>query len=125
MTNEASEDDNTFCCHHPGCLAERKGSRKPLGWTHIGYFICCPEHGPELEDADVVIQDAWGDGPIVGFDGVSEKGTAFLAAYDDLPEEEEGCILSGSIFPDELPKFRRMAAYAGVRLLDWTRAGRD
>ena len=115
----STEDDNEFCCNWPGCFAPRKGRRKPRGWAHVGYTMCCPQHAAALEAADFKIEDGWAC-------ALSERGEAFLAAYyDDIPEDEENDLFgsTGSMPSEELGHFRRMAAAAGVKLLDWTRPG--
>ena len=72
--------------------------------------------------ADVIIGTGWGPGrPILWCFAVTEKGLAFLTAYDaetsgPLPDPD-GVIEWGNLFPEQLDHFKRMAAAAGVKLL--------
>jgi|GraSoiStandDraft_57_1057295.scaffolds.fasta_scaffold273191_3 hypothetical protein len=86
------------------------------------------------DGADVEIADGWaGRGDegfaIIGYEALTERGEAFLTAFCAETCEAMGyppfdpdkfTIESGSMFPKELPLFRRMAAAAGVRLADHT-----
>jgi hypothetical protein len=86
-----------------------------------------------MTDADVEISNGWTAMPngrgfaIIGYEALTEKGETFLTAYcaetceDGSFDPDKYTIGSGSMAPDELPLFRRMAAAAGVRLADHTR----
>src|SRR5215510_1354069 len=120
------DDDNEFCCNWPGCFAACKGKRKPRGWAHVGYTMCCPEHADALMAADMKIEDGWCCGPgysapNIGYEVLSEKGQCFIGAFENIPDDE--VCDSGTLPPDCLPQLRRMAAAAGVKLLDWTKPG--
>jgi len=130
------EEDDEFPCNWPGCFASRKGRRKPRGWAHCGYTMCCPEHAAALMATDVKIEDGWSCGPshsmaTIGVEALSEKGETFLTAYftddgtddDDAVSDAGGVVASGSLLPEECGRFKRMAAAAGVKLLDWTKPG--
>jgi hypothetical protein len=78
--------------------------------------------------ADLKIEDGWFCGPshsqaTIGYEALSEKGAAFLAAFHDQPDDEGAIGDSGSMLPGEVENFKRLAASAGVRLLDWTKPG--
>jgi hypothetical protein len=63
---------------------------------------------------------------IIGYEALTEKGETFLTAYcaetcgDDSFDPDEVTVASGSMAPEELRHFRRMAAAAGVKLADHT-----
>ena len=89
------------------------------------------DHHFNSHGADVSIQKGSSTGPnhshaIIGVLAESEKGEAFLTAYfketafADEPDDDD-VIGSGSLLPDELDQFKRMAAAAGVKLDDQTR----
>jgi hypothetical protein len=97
----------------------------------------CPRHGDMYDDlacnksvdGGVTIENGWSTGPnhscaVIGYMAKSEKGEAFLTAYsrDGLKQddEEDYVIGSGSLLPEELDRFKRMAAAAGVKLIDKT-----
>jgi len=127
MSNQ--EDDNTFPCHWPGCFVSRKKpTRLPRGWIARGDTVCCPEHAAALEAADLKIEDGWSCGPhhsqaTIGYEALSEKGAAFLSALHDEPNDEGAIGDGGSMLPAEVENFKRLAASAGIRLLDWTKPG--
>jgi hypothetical protein len=140
----------TCKCDWPNC---QKTSEQPFadGWTACGAFpelgvpddsMLCPEHAAEYDeaaeqecygDADVILLNGWagraeGGFAIVGYEAVTEKGETFLTAYaaevDGLDDDDDAVIGSGTMPAEELMKFKRMAAAAGVKLKDTTRAGR-
>src|SRR5262249_12508279 len=59
--------------------------------------------------------------PNIGYEVLSEKGQCFIGAFENVPDQEVGD--GGTLPPDCLPQLRRMAAAAGVKLLDWTKPG--
>src|SRR5262249_59011496 len=75
----------------------------------------------------VISSDGKGDRPVESLEvKAPEKGEAFLTAYfketafADEPDDDD-VIGSGSLLPEELDQFKRMAAAAGVKLDDQTR----
>jgi|SRR6516162_7669790 hypothetical protein len=77
--------------------------------------------GSMASQADVIIGHGWGPGrPIVWCFAVTEKGVAFLTAYNALPDDSDpdGVIEWGNLFPEQLDHFKRMAAAAGVKILE-------
>jgi hypothetical protein len=142
----------TYKCDWPNC---QKTSDQPTadGWAFCGAFpepgltrdcCLCPEHAPKYEeaaiadcygDADIILENGWqgtvadGGFATVGYDAVTERGEVFLSAYYAETEgedvDDDVIIASGSILPEELPQFKRMAAAAGVKLQDRTREARS
>jgi hypothetical protein len=74
-----------------------------------------------MSSYDVIVERGWSSGPdhshaIFGVVSESERGDAFLSAWFENPEDDDGVLGSGTVLPEELDNFRRMAAAAGVRL---------
>ena len=71
--------------------------------------------------ADVIIGMGWGPGrPTLWCFALTEKGVAFLTAYNAEPggSDPDEVIEWGNLFPEQLDHFKRMAAAAGVKLLE-------
>jgi|SRR6516225_10055440 hypothetical protein len=86
--------------------------------------------------ADVVVENGWGVGPnhshaIIGVFAQTEKGEVFLTEYLREtaaaafgPDDEDVCIESASLMPEEFEQLKRMAAAVGVRMADHRKGSR-